>query len=403
MELVRTSVVAGLGEVDGDAPRRALAAIEPLPLPSGRRQTGLDRSIDVEAEPDAQRPHLASKNPAMARVIALAEEVALGDTTVLLSGETGTGKEVLARHIHTTSKRANRPFVALNCGALPSQLIESELFGHERGAFSGAFERRIGHFEAAHGGTLLLDELSELPLSLQTRLLRVLQEREIMRVGASRPTPVDVRVIATTNRDLRAMVESGEFRRDLFYRLNVFPLVLVPLRERMEDLPELARRLLSRLAANFSRSAMLSGRALERLMYHDWPGNVRELANVLERALIMSPRGFVDAEAIVFDEDTGLRPQAGEPTRPLERKRATRPAMPTSGAVQRMPQPAVTPEPGVRLKELERETILRTLAQFGGNRTRASAELGISVRTLRYKLAAMRESGVDVPEPSVGV
>ncbi|HRE92065.1 MAG TPA: sigma 54-interacting transcriptional regulator [Myxococcota bacterium] len=377
--------------------------MEPLPIAS-RRPNVAERPIEADAEPDAQRPHLASKNPAMARVIALAEEVALGDTTVLLSGETGTGKEVLARHIHGTSRRGGRPFVALNCGALPSQLIESELFGHERGAFSGAFERRIGHFEAAHGGTLLLDELSELPLSLQTRLLRVLQEREIMRVGASRPTQVDVRVIATTNRDLREMVERGEFRRDLFYRLNVFPLVLVPLRERMEDLPELARRLLSRLAASFSRSAILTGRALERLMYHDWPGNIRELANVLERALIMSPRGYVDAEAIVFDEDTALKPQVVELPRPLERARSARAVASIGVSAQRGPQHVgLQEQPGVRLKELERETILRTLAQFGGNRTRASAELGISVRTLRYKLAAMRESGVDVPEPSVGV
>jgi len=363
--------------------------------------------VGTELEPgDGSRPYLTSSSVAMARVIAMSEEVAAGDTTVLLSGETGTGKEVLARHIHTMSRRASRPFLAINCGALPSHLIESELFGHERGAFSGAVERRVGYFEAAAGGTLLLDEVSELPLALQTRLLRVLQEREVLRVGASRPTPVDVRIIATTNRELRHMVERGELRRDLFYRLNVFPLVLVPLRERMEDLPDLARRVLMRLAVSFGRPAMLGGRALEKLMYHDYPGNVRELQNVLERALVMSPRGFVDAEAIVFDDVTGvvesrvaIPRSAWVMPEPTARNQERAPRAPAP-----IHEPAHTSSPNAaRLKELERETILRTLATCQGNRTKASKELGISVRTLRYKLAAMRDSGIDVPEPTLGV
>lgn len=373
-------------DLDRDGTRSSRAELE---------RKGFAAIAGDESPGEVARPHLQSRSPAMTRVLAMAEEVAQGDTTVLLTGETGTGKEVLARHIHAVSRRAARPFIAINCGALPNHLVESELFGHERGAFSGAIERRIGHFESAHGGTLLLDEISELPLGLQTRLLRVLQEREVMRVGASRPTPVDVRVIATTNRDLRHMVDAGEFRRDLFYRLNVFPIAIVPLRERMEDLPELSRRLLSRIATGFGRSAMLGGRALEKLMYHDYPGNVRELQNVLERALVMSPRGFVDAEAVVFDEESfAAAPRTNaEPTR-------------RAASAGHVAGHAPTPRPegqAARLKELERETILRTLALCGGNRTRASEALGISVRTLRYKLAALRESGVAVPEPSVGV
>jgi transcriptional regulator with PAS, ATPase and Fis domain len=341
----------------------------------------------------------------MSRIIAMAEEVALGDTTVLLSGETGTGKEVLARHIHAMSRRSSRPFLAINCGALPSHLIESELFGHERGAFSGAVERRIGHFEAASGGTLLLDEVSELPLALQTRLLRVLQEREVLRVGASRTTPVDVRIVATTNRDLRQMVDQGELRRDLFYRLNVFPLALPPLRERMEDLPELARRILTRLAASFGRPAMLGGRALEKLMYHDYPGNVRELQNVLERALVLSPRGFVDAEAIIFDHEAERRspPLTAVPGRSSKGGGSAGVEAAQGGVTREASTSAPPPRSAPKLKELERETILRTLASCEGNRTRASRELGISVRTLRYKIAALRESGVEVPGPTMGV
>jgi two-component system response regulator FlrC len=272
---------------------------------------------------------------------------------------------------------------------MAGHLIESELFGHERGAFSGAVERRIGHFEAAHGGTLLLDEVSELPLPLQTRLLRVLQEREVLRVGASRPTAVDVRVIATTNRDLRSMVDAGELRRDLFYRLNVFPLALPPLRERMEDLPELARKIVGRLSAGFGRPSGLTGRALEKLMYHDYPGNVRELQNVLERAIVLSHDGLIEAEAIVFD---------GGPRGALEPERRLKvvPAVSQVTAERQESRP-------VALRQLERDTILKTLESCSGNRTHAAERLGISVRTLRYKLAAMRESGVAVPEPSVGV
>ena len=323
-------------------------------------------------------PYLASASPAMARSLTQAREVAASDATVLLSGETGTGKEVIARHIHALSPRADGPFIAVNCGALPTQLVESELFGHERGAFSGAFERRVGHFEAAHGGTLLLDEVSEIPLALQTRLLRVLQEREVQRVGASRALPIDVRIIATTNRDLRAMVERGELRKDLFYRLNVFPIALPALRARKDDIVPLAQALLARMRAGPTR---LTDDAVRALTAHDFPGNVRELENALERALVMSPDGVIDAELLALEPGPGgayaalgLAP-TDEPI-PLAARRAR------------------------SLDELERQVILETLSACNGNRTHASARLGISVRTMRNKLRSLREIGIAVPEPS---
>ena len=318
--------------------------------------------------------YLESASPAMARVLGLARDVAAADTTVLLAGETGTGKEVLARFIHDRSRRAAGQFLPINCGAIAEQLIESELFGHERGAFSGAVERRLGHFETARGGTLLLDEVSELPMAQQTRLLRVLQEREIQRVGASRPTPIDVRVIATTNRDLRELTDRGEFRKDLFYRLNVFPLRVPPLRERLADLEPLARVLIAQLADTLGRRApILAPGALAPLTRHSFPGNVRELSNLLERGLILAGDGPVEARHLLpdgADEDDALAP----------------------------PDAILTPS-AASLRDLERATILRVLDDCGGNRTHASRRLGISIRTLRNKLRDYRHLGIDVPEP----
>jgi len=321
----------------------------------------------TEGVPDG--PYLDSASPVMAEVIGDARMVAEGDTTVLLHGETGTGKEVLARFIHARSPRAAGQFLPINCGALSTHLAESELFGHERGAFSGAADRRQGYFETAHGGTLVLDEVSELPLPLQTRLLRVLQEREVLRVGASRPTAVDVRVIATTNRDLRAMVDAGEFRRDLFFRLNVFPIHVPPLRDRLVDLEPLVHVLLARLSAKLDKlPPALEPGALDRLAQHPFPGNVRELSNLLERALIRAGSGPIRAEHV----------SVGAPARRV-------------GA----------PAPD-RLSEVERLTILRVLGDCDGNRTHASRRLGISIRTLRNKIRDYRSSGIPVPEPSSG-
>jgi two-component system response regulator FlrC len=371
---------------------------------------------------------LESRSPTMAQVLELMREVAASDTTVLVTGETGTGKEVLARQLHQLSHRARGPFIAVNCGALPSQLIESELFGHERGAFSGALDRRIGHFEAAQGGTLLLDEVSEIPLPLQTRLLRVLQEREVQRIGASRVVPLDVRIVATTNRDLRAMVERGELRKDLFYRLNVFPLALPPLRDRKEDLPDLARAILERLARgrtgrrdasarSLRAGYVLSIDALEALVRHDFPGNVRELANLLERATILSRDGIVDASALdlyepprthaspfdptlasIPDNVIRLAPRAAEVRPELMRPEARIESRGHAAADRSGRYLAGEPE-SPRLKTIEREMILSALAACRGNRTHASERLGISVRTLRNKIRALRELGLEVPEP----
>ncbi len=311
---------------------------------------------------------LTSDNPAMAETLALTRELSATDTTVTLFGETGTGKEVLARFLHARSARARHPFIAVNCGALADTLIESELFGHERGAFSGAVERRMGYFEAAHRGTLLLDEVSKLPIAQQTRLLRVLQEREVQRVGSNRPIPVDVRIVATSNRELSTLVAEGSFRRDLYYRLNVFPLTLPPLRARLEDLPHLVHTLLAQLDGGAVR---VSDGALARLRAHPWPGNVRELRNVLERALILARGGVIAADDV-------------RPTPPRASDHAVR-----LGEL----------GPGESLRDLERRAILHVLTACDGNRTRASERLGISIRTLRNRLRDYRFDGIAVPTP----
>jgi two-component system response regulator FlrC len=315
----------------------------------------------------------------MREALLAADDVADTPTTVLLLGESGVGKEVLARHLHARSARAEGPWVAVNCAALPGELLESELFGHERGAFTGAAERRAGRFEQASGGTLLLDEVSELPLALQAKLLRVLQEREIDRVGGQRPVPVDVRVIATTNLDLGELARAGRFRSDLYYRLNVYPIVVPPLRERPEDVGPLARRLLADAAATLGRPApRLSATAEAALLDHAFPGNVRELRNLLERAVVRC---------------------RGELVEPLHLGLAAPTFPPTAGA-------GAVPADGVLLSELpldlatlERLAIEEALRRVNGNRTHAARLLGIGLRTLRNKLRAWREAGA-APGPA---
>lgn len=324
-------------------------------------------------ESNGARTLLESVVPAMARVLRLAEGVAATPATILMTGESGTGKEVLARFIHRCSDRAQEPFVAINCGAIAATLAESELFGHERGAFSGAFERRIGLIESANGGTLLLDEISEMPLVLQTRLLRVLQEREVTRVGGSRPIPVDIRVIATSNRELRACVRTGSFREDLYYRLNVFPIHVPPLQRRTCDIPALAQVICNDLSARFGRKMVeVTPGAIAELMTWSWPGNVRELRNTIERALILAPNDRIEAEHIVLERDLmGLEPEA-----------------------------SADPGQGPRsLRDREQEVILQVLQACDGNRTQAASELGISVRTLRNRLRDYRDDGLQIPDP----
>ncbi|GMV43227.1 MAG: hypothetical protein AMXMBFR64_49430 [Myxococcales bacterium] len=319
---------------------------------------------------------LVSDNEGMAATLRLARGVAPTPTTVLLLGESGTGKEVVARYIHAASGRAGGPFVAVNCGAIPAGLVESELFGHERGAFSGAHERRAGKFELAQGGTLLLDEISELPLDLQARLLRVLQERELYRVGGTAAVSLDVRVIATSNRDVRAMVQAGTFRQDLYYRLNVFPVALPPLRARREDVPVLAEVILARLCRRFGYAPVdLSAGALSRFEGYGWPGNIRELNNVLERALILSGGAPIGAEHVVLDDEVVAPCDVAPATPGLRESVAAR-----------------------SLRDVERSTILRILRECNGNRTHASERLGISLRTLRNRIREYRDEGVAVPE-----
>jgi len=299
---------------------------------------------------------------------------------VLLLGESGTGKEVFARHIHRLSERAAGPWVAVNCAALPGDLLESELFGHERGSFTGAIERRIGRIEQADRGTLLLDEISEMPLPLQAKLLRVLQEREVDRVGGGRTISVDVRVIATSNRDLEEMVAHKLFRADLYYRLSVFPIVLPALRERREDIPPLATHLVAQIAERLGRPApTLSRSALVCLAAYDYPGNVRELGNILERALVRCRATELSAEHL----DRSLRGPDGA-TSVTAAPSICPPAAATGGGL--------PPELPIDLAQLERLAIAEALRRVNGNRTHAARLLGISLRTLRNKLRAQREA-----------
>jgi DNA-binding NtrC family response regulator len=317
--------------------------------------------LAVEPGPETECHELVGRSPAMRRLFALIRRVAPTDSIVLVGGETGSGKELVARALHALSPRRGGPFVAVNCGALAPELVESELFGHEKGAFTGAVARRAGAFEAASGGTLFLDEVGELPPALQPKLLRVFEARAVTRVGASASVPVDVRVVAATHRDLEAEVRVGRFREDLFYRLHVLPLEVPALRERPEDLPLLAARLLERLPAA-ARGTTLTPAALARLTGHDWPGNVRELRNVLERAVLLAGGPTLDAGHLRFAR-VGRRPA---------------PSADGTGGV--------APGGSRRMEEVEREAILAALEATGWNKRAAARELGIAKSTLHEKI-----------------
>ncbi|MEN8005385.1 MAG: sigma-54 dependent transcriptional regulator [Candidatus Krumholzibacteriota bacterium] len=311
---------------------------------------------------------LLGNNPAMVELREKIAMIADSRGTVLLQGESGTGKDVAARAIHESGSRRNGPFIRLNCAAIPEALLESELFGYERGAFTGAVQSRQGKFELADGGTLLLDEISEMPLTMQANLLRVLQEREFMRLGARHATRADVRIIATTNRNLRERIKAGSFREDLFFRLNFIPLWLVPLRSRLDDVPLLARHFTQNFCAANNKPLMeFTGGALRCLIGMDWPGNVRQLRNVIERAVILSTSGRLDEEVLGLTDEMVAAPAAeGFPA-------------------------------DMTLKDMERELILRKLSHTSGNRTKAARELGISVRTLRNKLNLYAGMGREIP------
>jgi two-component system response regulator FlrC len=312
------------------------------------------------------------------RLMDLARRVARSECTVLIAGESGTGKEVLARYIHRHSPRAEQTFVAVNCAAIPEHMLEALLFGWERGAFTGAQAAHPGKFEQAQGGSLLLDEISEIPAALQAKLLRVLQEREVERLGARQSIALNVRVIATTNRNLRTDVASGRFREDLYYRLNVFPLTPVPLRSRREDVLPLAMRLLAAHCRPGARIPALLPDAAQLLLTYEWPGNVRELDNVMQRALVLCEGDLIRATHIVFEQP------AAEAAIPL-------PAPIPAGA----PGAVVCAALADSVALAERQTILKALRTHS-SRERAAEQLGISARTLRYKLARLRAAGIDL-------
>jgi len=316
-------------------------------------------------------------------LLQLARRVAATDSTVLLCGESGTGKEVLARYIHRHSGRSEHAFVAINCAAIPENMLEAMLFGHEKGAFTGAYAAMPGKFEQADGGTLLLDEISEMDAALQAKLLRVLQEREVERLGGRRPLAVDVRVIATTNRDLRAEVASGRFREDLYYRLSVFPLRCLPLRERGEDILPLAERLVRQHAVKMHHvPVQFDAGAVRALLAHPWPGNVRELDNAMQRALILQGGAVVSVAHLRLEPAPSPGPRA-------EPAPVAPPAVSGDGDEQ-----ASGLSGDLRLREFQ--LIVNMLKDTRGSKATAAERLGISPRTLRYKLARMRESGLDV-------
>ncbi len=301
-----------------------------------------------------------TRDPKVLQTLKMLDMVASSSATILIQGESGTGKEVLARHIHRKSTRAHQPFVAINCAALPEGLLESELFGYEKGAFTGALSRRAGKFELAHQGTLLLDEIGEMSLGLQAKLLRVLQEREVDRLGSRQPIPVDVRVIVTTNRNLAQEVQAGRFREDVYYRLSVMPFTLPPLRDRPEDIQLLAEQFSHRSFQRNHRSWHgISDEAMMYLKSRPWRGNVRELENVIERGVLLADNGPLQVEHFQFDEPTLTS--------------------------------APTHAPTGTIWEMERDLILRTLEAHNSNRTHAARTLGISIRTLRNKLREYRE------------
>jgi two-component system response regulator FlrC len=326
------------------------------------------------------------RDPAMERVVKMADQIAGSDASILITGESGTGKEVIAKYVHAKSKRANKPFISVNCAAIPEALLESELFGHEKGAFTGAIARRIGKFEEASGGTLLLDEISEMDVRLQAKLLRAIQERLIDRVGGGKPVPVDIRILATSNRNLSEAVREGSFREDLLFRLNVVNLKLPALRDRPGDIAALSEHFVAKYAkANGLPPRELSQDARSALLKAPWPGNVRELENTLHRAVLLSSGDVIGPDAIVLPDGMGLAEAAA--TNSLSAQLAQ--------TAQTMSAALV----GRTVADVERDLILDTLDHTLGNRTHAANILGISIRTLRNKLNQYADEGTNVPEP----
>ncbi len=350
-------VITGFGTIENAVETMKEGATDYLMKPFSF--DSLSKAIESILSRQATGKNILTENAEMRKIVQLAGNLAANDITVLITGESGTGKELIARHIHQTSKRKNKPFVAVNCAAIPDNLLESELFGHEKGAFTGAVDRRKGKLELADGGTILLDEIGEMPIMLQAKLLRVLQEREVDRVGGKEPVPVDVRVITTTNRDLETECAEGRFREDLFYRLNVFPIKVPPLRERPEDIIALTKCFVERFSGVAGKNLIgCTQEAIDLLTKMPWRGNVRELENVIQRAVFLCAGDVVDVDDFMLGRSE------------------------------------VDHNANGKLKDMERDMILKTLKEVNGNKSRAAKLLGVSVRTVRNKL---NEYGQNVP------
>lgn len=382
-ERIHIPVVACGTETNAAAAVNAIraGAKEYIPLPPDAEL--IAAIIQAVAQENSDFVH---RDPAMAKLVKLADQIAPSDASVLITGESGTGKEVIAKYVHAHSKRAAKPFISINCAAIPDNLLESELFGHEKGAFTGAVGRRIGKFEEANGGTLLLDEISEMDVRLQAKLLRAIQERVIDRVGGTKPVPVDIRILATSNRDLTQSVKDGHFREDLLFRLNVVNLKIPALRERPGDIAVLAEHFIKKYAqANGVDERPLSQEAREELLRAPWPGNVRELENTLHRAVLLATEDEIDVQSIRLPDGTGLAEAA-------EANNIAAQAAQTA-------ETAARAMVGRTVADVEKELILDTLDHCLGNRTHASNILGISIRTLRNKLNQYAQDGEAIPAP----
>lgn len=375
-ERIHTPVVAcGIGTDSQSAVGAIKAgAKEYLPLPPDAELiAGILEAVAQESDTFLYR------DPNMESLIALVDRVAPSDASILISGESGTGKEVMARYIHRKSHRKSKQFISINCAAIPDNLLESELFGHEKGAFTGAVARRIGKFEEANGGTLLLDEITEMDPRLQAKLLRAIQEREIDRVGGNKSIPVDIRLIATSNRDIEKAVKEGQFREDLYFRLNVFTVELPPLHARIQDVPLLADHFAEKYSLiNGVAQKPFSDKAYDKMIHYTWPGNIRELENTIHRAVLLATGPYVDEEAIILPRTTTL---------------GSAPSVTGEGAHTQTPSGEGLV--GRTVAEVEKDLIMGTLSKCLGNRTHAANILGISIRTLRNKLNAYAKSGAE--------
>jgi DNA-binding NtrC family response regulator len=371
-------MMTAYGTVEGAVEAMRFGAFDYImkPFDAHQIETVVQRALrvpSVSRQTPARSPHIICRSEKMQEVLEMVEVVAPTASTVLITGETGTGKELIAREIQRLSKRNDRPFVRLNCAALPDGLIESELFGHERGAFTGALKKRMGKFELADGGTILLDEIGEIGIGTQAKVLRVLQEKEFDRVGSHETQTVDTRIITTTNKNLLEEMRAGRFREDLYYRLCVFPIHLPPLRERPEDIPPLVDHFLKTYGALSNKSVEgVTDNVLEIMTKHGWPGNVRELENCMERALIVSSGPLITRQDII-------------------------PPASLSGDI------SESLDPGTSLRDMEKILILKTLDAVGWNRTTAADKLGISTRTLRNKLKLYKEEEISPQAESLSV